>query len=36
MENSFFGKIDKKIFGISAVISIVFVLWGGSYSGTSR
>jgi len=25
--NGFFGKVDKTIFGISAVISIIFVLW---------
>ncbi|KJS23574.1 MAG: glycine/betaine ABC transporter permease [Clostridiaceae bacterium BRH_c20a] len=28
MKNSFFGKIDKSIFGISAIIAMVFVLWG--------
>lgn len=28
MNNSLFGRIDKSIFGFSAIIAIVFVLWG--------
>lgn len=28
MNDGFFGKVDKSIFGISALISILFVLWG--------